>query len=292
MSTGVSPWAGPVPVAPSTSTRSWPWPQRTARVMVPPAACLMALVTRSLVSRIATSGSTGGCQPQMSSLTWLRASAAAAGRAVSRIRHLCRSVGRVGAMVFIGFLRGRVADPAERWSLRARRARKSPSGWSRARCRVARQMVLQFAARDIGQLTYKKAARVRRLGRSPDQGSGVEVVAIDDALQQAADVGAGAAAPLVQRVLRSIRLGKIFGVGSAQGWVVVGIADIAADDAQEQPLGADSDHVAVAGAVRRAAGHIGDQFSSPGLELLEPGLGEQIKADSLVVRARRERAAS
>ena len=49
--------------------------QVMASVMVWPASCLMALVTSSLVSRIATSGSTGTSQAQMAARTWLRASA-------------------------------------------------------------------------------------------------------------------------------------------------------------------------------------------------------------------------
>ncbi len=78
-----------------------------ASVTVPPGSCLMALVTSSLVSRTAISGSTGTSQAQMTARTWLRASAAAAGPVVSRTRHPVSSVGRVGAMAFIGFLKGR-----------------------------------------------------------------------------------------------------------------------------------------------------------------------------------------
>src|SRR6266852_9647587 len=79
-----------------------------ASVTVSPASCLMALVTSSLVSRTATLGSTGTSQAQMAARTWLRASAAAAGPVVSRTRHRCSSVGRVGAIAFIGFLSGPV----------------------------------------------------------------------------------------------------------------------------------------------------------------------------------------
>ena len=79
-----------------------------ASVMVSPASCLMALVTSSLVSRIATLGSTGISQARMAAWTWLRASAAAAGPVVSRTRRECSSVGRMGALVFIGLLRGPV----------------------------------------------------------------------------------------------------------------------------------------------------------------------------------------
>jgi len=77
-----------------------------ASVTVPVTSCLMALVTSSLVSRIATSGSTGMSQAQMAARTWRRASAEAAGPAVSRTRHPRSSVGRVGAITFIGFLCG------------------------------------------------------------------------------------------------------------------------------------------------------------------------------------------
>ena len=77
-----------------------------ASVMVSPASCLMALVTSSLVSRVATPGSNGTSQARIAASTWPRASAAAAGPAVSRTRRECSSVGRVGALVFIGLLRG------------------------------------------------------------------------------------------------------------------------------------------------------------------------------------------
>ena len=85
-----------------------------ASVTVSPGSCLMALVTSSLVSRTATLGSTGTSQAQMAARTWLRASAAAAGPVVSRTRHPCSSVGRVGAIAFIGFLSGPVrTSPGE-----------------------------------------------------------------------------------------------------------------------------------------------------------------------------------
>ena len=42
----------------------------------------------------------------MAAWTWLRASPAAAGLAVSRTRQTCSSVGRVGAIAFIGILIG------------------------------------------------------------------------------------------------------------------------------------------------------------------------------------------
>ncbi len=73
-----------------------------ASVTVPPGSCLMALVTSSLVSKTAASRSTGTPQAQMAPRTWLRASAAAAGPALSRTRQPFSSVGRVGAMAFIG----------------------------------------------------------------------------------------------------------------------------------------------------------------------------------------------
>jgi hypothetical protein len=50
------------------------------------------------------------------------------------------------------------AEPGKRWSLRAGWAREKFRGGGESRCRVAGQIVLQFAARNIGQLTDKKAA--------------------------------------------------------------------------------------------------------------------------------------
>ncbi len=76
-------------------------------VTVSPGSCRMALVTNSLVSRTATSSSTGTSQAQMAARTWPRASATTAGPDLSRTRHPFSSGGRVGAMAFIGFLRGR-----------------------------------------------------------------------------------------------------------------------------------------------------------------------------------------
>ena len=64
--------------------------------------CRTALVTSSLASRTAMSGSTGTSQAQMAARTWLRASATAAGLAASRTRRSFSSVGRVGAIAFIG----------------------------------------------------------------------------------------------------------------------------------------------------------------------------------------------
>ena len=63
----------------------------------------MALVTSSLVSRTATSVSTGTFQALTVARTWLRASPAAAGPVVSRTRYACSSAARASAMVFIGF---------------------------------------------------------------------------------------------------------------------------------------------------------------------------------------------
>jgi len=77
-----------------------------ASVTVSLASCLIALVTSSLVSSTATAGSTGMSHARMAAWTWLRASAAAAGPLVSRTRHPSSTVGRVGAIAVIGFLRG------------------------------------------------------------------------------------------------------------------------------------------------------------------------------------------
>ena len=68
---------------------------------VPLASCRIALVTNSLVSRIATSGSTGIPQVQIAVRTCLRASAAAAGPAGSAMRRGRSTVGRIGAIVSI-----------------------------------------------------------------------------------------------------------------------------------------------------------------------------------------------
>src|SRR5215470_5110478 len=96
----------------------------------------MALVTSSLVSRTATSSSTGISQARMAARTWLRASPAAAGLAVSRTRQACSSVGRVSAIAFIGILIGRGAGHCAEML-----------GTS------CKKIVLQLALQDIGQLT-------------------------------------------------------------------------------------------------------------------------------------------
>src|SRR5580700_8149188 len=87
---------------PCTSTRSWPATHRTPSVIVPPGWCRMAFVTRSLVSRTATSGSTGARQRSRAARTWRRASATVAGPAVSRTGSPGSSVGRGGAIVVMG----------------------------------------------------------------------------------------------------------------------------------------------------------------------------------------------
>jgi hypothetical protein len=76
----------------------------TTSVTVSPVPCMMALVTKSLVSKTAMSGSTGIFQARMTARTWPRASAAAAGFLVSRKRRWCSSVGQVGAIASIRFL--------------------------------------------------------------------------------------------------------------------------------------------------------------------------------------------
>ena len=73
-----------------------------------PASCLTALVTSSLVSRRATSRSTGTGQDRMAARTRRRASAAAAGPVARGTWSRCRSAGRGGAVVVIGFLRAPV----------------------------------------------------------------------------------------------------------------------------------------------------------------------------------------
>src|SRR5580693_8830496 len=114
----------------------------------------MAFVTRSLVSRTATSGSTGARHRSRAARTWRRASATMAGRAVSRTGSPGSSVGRGGAIVVMGrsFGGGRSGKAS------AARTRRAPVP-------VARQMLLQVAVRDIGQLTYiGPAGRAVRFG--------------------------------------------------------------------------------------------------------------------------------
>src|SRR5271163_670145 len=141
---------------PCTSTRSWPATHRTPSVMVPPGWCRMAFVTRSLVSRTATSGSTGARHRSRAARTWRRASATVAGPAASRTGSPGSSVGRGGAIVVMG---GPLAGDGP-GKASAVRARGAPM-------RVARQMLLQVAVRDIGQLTYiGPAGHAVRFGRS------------------------------------------------------------------------------------------------------------------------------
>src|ERR1700748_3403764 len=109
----------------------------------------MALVTSSLVSRIAMSSSTGISQARMAARTWPRASPAAAGLAVSRTRATCSSVGRVTAIAFIGILIGRGAGRCAEML-----------GTS------CKKIVLQLALQDIGQLTDFGSTGLRRSVRS------------------------------------------------------------------------------------------------------------------------------
>src|SRR5271170_3341696 len=98
-----------------------------ASVTVSPSPYVMALVTMSLVSRIAMSGSTGTCQAWRAARTRPRASAAEDGSLASRTRRWYSSVERVGAITMIRFLSVLGA--------------------------LALKIVLQFAMQDIGQLT-------------------------------------------------------------------------------------------------------------------------------------------
>ena len=140
-----------------------------ASVTVSPASCLMALVTSSLVSRIATLGSTGTSQARIAAWTWLRASAAAAGPVVSRTRRECSSVGRVGALVFIGLLRGPVsAGPEERGSRCAALPGKirAIAGYSAA-CMTnsAASCTLRHRSADGFRRTARSAATLGHSGR-------------------------------------------------------------------------------------------------------------------------------
>src|SRR5215469_238555 len=96
-----------------------------------PAPRLTTLVTTSLMSRIAMSGSTATCQAHRTSRSWRRACPAAAGSLTSRRRRWCSSAGRAGAIAFIGSS----ADVLDA---------------------IPPKMVLQFALQDIGQLTDLK----------------------------------------------------------------------------------------------------------------------------------------
>src|ERR1700722_13760397 len=98
-----------------------------ASVTVWPVPQVMASVTRSLVSSMAMSGSTGMAQDRTAARTWLRASLAASGSLVSRVRRWRRSAGR---MVTIAFTRSFAYSML-----------------------VARKILLQLAVQDIGQLT-------------------------------------------------------------------------------------------------------------------------------------------
>src|SRR5262249_57040204 len=105
-------------------------------VMVAPGSGRVALVTGPLGRGTAPPASPGTSQARRAARTWLRASPAAAGLAVSRTRQTCSSVGRVGAIAFIGILIGRGAG----------RCAEIP-GTS------CKKIVLQLALQDIGQLT-------------------------------------------------------------------------------------------------------------------------------------------
>src|SRR5215469_4655042 len=96
-----------------------------------PAPRLTTLVTTSLMSRIAMSGSTATCQAHRATRRWRRACPAAAGSLTSRTRRWCSSAGRAGAIALIGSS----ADVLDA---------------------VPPKMVLQFALQDIGQLTDLK----------------------------------------------------------------------------------------------------------------------------------------
>ena len=85
----------------------WPNEQATASVMLPPASRLMASATSSPLSRTATSASTGMSQARDGRLDLAaRLARRGLGLAVSRTRQTCSSVGRVGAIAFIGILIG------------------------------------------------------------------------------------------------------------------------------------------------------------------------------------------
>src|ERR1700727_2753159 len=102
----------------------------------------MALVTSSLVSRMATSGSTGTSQAVMAARTCSRASPTAAGPVVRRWGREWSSVGRMGALVIMGLLRG-------------------PESCAGKAIALAQQIVLQVAAPDIGQLTDVDGPAIR-----------------------------------------------------------------------------------------------------------------------------------
>src|SRR5271154_7175603 len=123
-----------------------------ASVTVPVVSRLMALVTSSLVSRTATLGSTGTSHARMAAWTWRRASPAAAGPVASRTRRRYSSVGRGGAIAFIGFLSGPVLLVRENAG-RSARVLRGPGAITSCSVPLARKMVLQFSVRDIGQLT-------------------------------------------------------------------------------------------------------------------------------------------
>jgi len=76
---------------------------------------VIALVTSSLVSRIAMSESTGTSQAHMAARICLRASAAASGPPVSGTRHWWSWAVRAAVMAFIGFLTHAGHHLQEKW---------------------------------------------------------------------------------------------------------------------------------------------------------------------------------
>ena len=93
-----------------TSTRNWPDDHLMPSVMVSPAPLVTALMTRSLVSRMATAGLTGTDQAAIAARTCPHAYAAAAGPSSSRTRRCRSSVGRAGVAGAIVSIAGPLPD--------------------------------------------------------------------------------------------------------------------------------------------------------------------------------------
>src|SRR5215471_6962079 len=104
----------------------------------------------------------------MAAWTCRRDLAAAAGPAGSKMRRACRVAGRIGAIVFIfGLLAKPVrAGPGAITSHSARPAGEAPAELLTLEIALARQILLQVAQGDIGQVTDFEAVPVTSTSRA------------------------------------------------------------------------------------------------------------------------------
>src|SRR3984957_9088269 len=125
-------------------------------VMVSQAPLVTALMTRSLVSRMATAGLTGTDQATIADRTCPHACAAAAWPSASRTRR-CRSsagsTGVAGAIVSIAGPLPDVGEPLARLPAPGEGAEQGAESLFSTVAPVARQILVKIAMRDIGQLT-------------------------------------------------------------------------------------------------------------------------------------------